>query len=82
MIRVWTSVQQSTRQVKVVQLDKRKLIRQPRELTACFTQEFFGDYPGFEVFAADRVNEMVKEMVRGRLTQSLSEVSALMCPMV
>lgn len=36
-------------------------------------KQFFGDYPGFEAFRADHVNDMTIEMVKGRLTQSLSK---------
>ncbi|KAF3811758.1 Cytochrome P450 monooygenase 1 [Colletotrichum gloeosporioides] len=39
-------------------------------------EEFFGSYPGFEAFAAGPQSQMLVEMVRGRLTQSLNFITA------
>ncbi|EQB43262.1 hypothetical protein CGLO_18104 [Colletotrichum gloeosporioides Cg-14] len=39
-------------------------------------KEFFGSYPGFEMFAAGPQDRILVEMVRGRLTQSLNFITA------
>ncbi|KAI8154212.1 Cytochrome P450 monooygenase 1 [Colletotrichum sp. SAR 10_70] len=39
-------------------------------------KEFFGAYPGFEMFADGPQNQILVEMVRGRLTQSLNFITA------
>ncbi|KAI9149937.1 Cytochrome P450 monooxygenase adrA [Paramyrothecium foliicola] len=38
-------------------------------------KQFFGSYPGFEVFAASNDIDLVAEVVRGRLTQSLNFIT-------
>lgn len=83
MTRVWTSVQRYIGQVNLKQPDRMGIsVPQLRELIAYLRQELFGDYPGLEVFSADSANDMLTDMVRGRLTQSLSELFLVICPVV